>query len=81
MFLDTLDRLKRYFSLLDLAELLKERGMDSDELIFGEENGELPLYLFDDILFETRHPSGWYTCWNALYFHCYKLFLISNLMC
>ncbi|XP_073388043.1 uncharacterized protein [Physcomitrium patens] len=52
-------RLKRYFSLLDLAELLKERGMDSDELIFGEENGELPLYLFDDILFETRHPSGW----------------------
>lgn len=81
MFFDILDRLKCYFFLLDFVELFKERGMDFDELIFGEENGELFLYLFDDIFFEIRYLFGWYICWNVLYFYCYKLFLILNLMC
>ena len=54
------DRLKRYYSLQNITELLKKEGIDCDNLIVCGEKGELPLHLFDDITFETRLPSQWY---------------------
>jgi hypothetical protein len=52
-------RVKRYYSIQNLIELFKKKGLDPNELIMGEEQGELPLYVFDDKLFETRTPSKW----------------------
>lgn len=52
-------RLKQYYSIQNLTELFKQKGLDPDDLILGEEQGELPLYVFDDIMFETRTPAQW----------------------
>jgi len=53
------ERLKRYYSLQNITELLKKEGIDCDNLIVCGEKGELALHLFDDITFETRLPSQW----------------------
>lgn len=59
IFFYTFDRVKRYYSIQNLTELFNQKGLNPDELILGEEQGELPLYVFDDKLFETRTPSQW----------------------
>jgi hypothetical protein len=59
IFFYTYFRLKRYYSIQNLTELFKQKGLDPNDLILGEEQGELPLYIFDDKMFETRTPPQW----------------------
>ena len=55
----SLNRLKRYYEEQNLNELFISKGYDLSEAILGDENINLPLYLFDNEDFETRTPSQW----------------------
>lgn len=53
------NRMKRLYAQQSIVDLLTKQGLVPDQLDLTTANGKVPIEYFDNVDYETRHPSQW----------------------